>query len=123
MRLTLAWMEQAERTPQSPGEESAPFFFRSRDAREKQTLFKLGSTGPSSSTGKLLQEVEEGGAVGSSHWSQKWETNSTSEQKAGPRRENLKGLDSTLSKHELFCVSKTPGITLKPETCNCVYIA
>lgn len=95
-----------------------PFFFRSTDAREKQTLFKLGSTGPSSNTGKLLREAEEGGAVGSSLWSRDWETNSTSEQKAGPRRENLKGLDSTLSKREPSCVSKTGGKTLKCETCS-----
>lgn len=38
-------MEQAERTPQSPGEESASFPPRSRDAREECALFKLGNTG------------------------------------------------------------------------------
>ena len=55
-------MEHTERTLWSPGEESAPLF-RSRDAREKCTLFKLGNTGPPSNAGSYSRRWRrEGGA-------------------------------------------------------------
>lgn len=98
-------MEQTERTPQSPGEERAPFSEAGMQERNAHYL-SLETLGlhPIQEATVGDRGGREGGAVGSSYLSLELETSSSSEQKAGlQKRERLGGLDSAALHQTLWC--------------------